>query len=137
MGRPAHTVFLINPASANGSTGRRWPELARRASALGLTGDALFSTQPEHLRLLARRAAEEGATLVVAVGGDGTVNEVASGIVAMADVELAVIPRGTGVDFVRTYGSWVYGLLFAKGSLPRGQDRPGILSVLWRPDEDI
>ena len=41
---------------------------------------------------------------MVAVGGDGTVNEVASGIVGIGGVELAVIPRGTGVDFVRTYG---------------------------------
>ena len=56
-----------------------------------------------HLRELARHAAEEGAHLVVAVGGDGTVNEVASGIVGMGGVELAVIARGTGVDFVRTY----------------------------------
>lgn len=44
-----------------------------------------------------------GAKLLVAVGGDGTVNEVVSGI-AGRDVELAVIPRGTGWDFVRTYG---------------------------------
>jgi diacylglycerol kinase (ATP) len=95
---------LVNPASANGSTGRRWPELARQASALGLTGDALFSERPEHLRELARHAVDEGATLVVAVGGDGTVNEVASGIVGIGGVELAVIPRGTGVDFVRTFG---------------------------------
>jgi diacylglycerol kinase (ATP) len=102
--RPTRTVFLVNPASDNGSTGRRWPELARRVSALGLTGDALFSTQPDHLRLLAQRAAEDDATLIVAVGGDGTVNEVASGIAGMDGVELAVIPRGTGVDFVRTYG---------------------------------
>jgi diacylglycerol kinase (ATP) len=102
--RSAKAVFLVNPASDNGSTGRRWPEIARRASALGLTGDALFSEQPEHLRELARQAAEEGATMVVAVGGDGTVNEVATGIVGMGGVELAVIPRGTGVDFVRTYG---------------------------------
>jgi YegS/Rv2252/BmrU family lipid kinase len=42
--------------------------------------------------------------LLVAVGGDGTVNEVASGIAGIDGVELAVIPRGTGVDFVRTYG---------------------------------
>jgi diacylglycerol kinase (ATP) len=102
--RSAKAVFLVNPASDNGSTGRRWPELARRASALGLTGDALFSERPGHLRELARQAAEEGATMVVAVGGDGTVNEVATGIVGMGGVELAVIPRGTGVDFVRTYG---------------------------------
>ena len=101
---PAKAVFLSIPASDNGATGRRWPELARRAAALGLVGDVLFSEQPEHLRDLARQAAEDGATLVVAVGGDGTVNEVASGIVGRPGVELAVIPRGTGVDFVRTYG---------------------------------
>jgi YegS/Rv2252/BmrU family lipid kinase len=40
---------------------------------------------------------------VVAVGGDGTVNEVASGLVGTG-CELAVVPRGTGADFVRTYG---------------------------------
>ena len=40
---------------------------------------------------------------MVAVGGDGTVNEVAHGLVGRG-VELAVIPRGTGIDFVRTYG---------------------------------
>lgn len=72
-------------------------------SELGLEGDALFSERPEHLRDIARHAAEQGAGLVVAVGGDGTVNEVASGIAGIGSVELAVIPRGTGVDFVRTF----------------------------------
>jgi len=99
--RSGTAVFLVNPASDNGATGRRWPELARRAGALGLTGDALFSEQPLHLRELAREAAAGGARLVVAVGGDGTVNEVVNGL-AGADVELAIIPRGTGVDLVRT-----------------------------------
>jgi diacylglycerol kinase (ATP) len=63
----------------------------------------LFSEEPEHLRELAAKAARDGATLVVAVGGDGTVNEVAQGIVG-SEVELAVIPRGTGLDFIRTFG---------------------------------
>jgi diacylglycerol kinase (ATP) len=40
----------------------------------------------------------------VVVGGDGTVNEVVNGIAGRDGVELAVIPRGTGWDFVRTYG---------------------------------
>jgi YegS/Rv2252/BmrU family lipid kinase len=40
----------------------------------------------------------------VVVGGDGSVNEVANGIAGRDDVEIAVIPRGTGWDFVRTYG---------------------------------
>ncbi len=94
----------MNPASAGGSTGRRWPEIARRAAALGLAGDALFSEEPEHLRQLAREAAASGATLLVAVGGDGTVNEVVNGLKDADGAELAVIPRGTGVDFVRTFG---------------------------------
>jgi diacylglycerol kinase (ATP) len=41
--------------------------------------------------------------LLVVVGGDGSVNEVANGV-AQRDVEIAVIARGTGWDFVRTFG---------------------------------
>jgi diacylglycerol kinase (ATP) len=95
-------AFLVNPASANGQTGRRWPELAHRAAELGLRGPAYISERPGQLPSLAREAAEAGATLLVAVGGDGTVNEVVNGIVG-TDAELAIIPRGTGVDFVRTF----------------------------------
>jgi diacylglycerol kinase (ATP) len=69
-----------------------------------LTGDALFSERPGQLGELARTAAERGARLLVVVGGDGSVNEVANGIVGRNDVEIAVIARGTGWDFVRTYG---------------------------------
>jgi YegS/Rv2252/BmrU family lipid kinase len=97
------TVFLVNPASGNGVTGKRWPELARRASALGLQGDTLLSEHPGHLIELAREAVANGAKLVVAVGGDGTLNEVVNGI-ANRDVDLATIPLGTGMDFGRTYG---------------------------------
>jgi diacylglycerol kinase (ATP) len=94
---------LVNPASANGSTGRRWPEIAREAAAHGLLGDALFSQRPGQLTDLAADAVREGARLLVVVGGDGSVNEVANGIAGLPDVELAVIARGTGWDFVRTY----------------------------------
>ncbi|MFL5946879.1 MAG: diacylglycerol/lipid kinase family protein [Gaiellaceae bacterium] len=100
--RIKRTVFLVNPAAENGAAGRRWPELAHRAAALGLSGDALLSERPGHLTELAREAAGT-ADLLVAVGGDGTVNEVANGIAGL-EVELAVIARGTGWDFVRTYG---------------------------------
>jgi len=99
------TVFLVNPASANGSTGKRWPELARRAAAVGLEGDALLSERRGHLTELAREAAAGGASLLVVVGGDGSVNEVVNGL---ADVRsppsVAILPRGTGWDFVRTFG---------------------------------
>jgi diacylglycerol kinase (ATP) len=98
------TVFLVNPASAGGRTGRRWPEIARRAGTLGLAGDTLLSEGPGHLAELAREAVETGATLLVVVGGDGSVNEVVNGVGDLDGFEVAVLPHGTGWDFVRTHG---------------------------------
>jgi len=52
---------------------------------------------------LAAQATRDGAERLVVVGGDGTVNEVVNGIAGAPAPELAVIPRGTGWDFVRTF----------------------------------
>ena len=102
---PGPAVFLVNPASANGSTRRRWPELAHRAAALGLEGDVLFSERPGHLAELARGSALGGARLLVVVGGDGSVHEVANGLAGVDEPpDVAIVPRGTGWDFVRTFG---------------------------------
>jgi YegS/Rv2252/BmrU family lipid kinase len=105
VAQPTHTVFLVNPASANGSTGRRWPELARRAAAAGLEGATLFSERQGHLAELAREATLDGAELLVVVGGDGSVNEVANGLAGLGrQPEVAIVPRGTGWDFSRAFG---------------------------------
>jgi diacylglycerol kinase (ATP) len=95
-------VFLVNPASANGATGKRWPKLYARAQELGLVGDQLLSERPGQLTELAREAAATGQ-LIVVVGGDGTLNEVVNGV-AGSGAELAVLPNGTGQDFGRTHG---------------------------------
>jgi len=99
------TVFLVNPASANGSTGKKWPELEKRAAALGLEGRSIRSQAAGELGGLAAQAVRDGAKLLVVVGGDGTVHEVVDGLMKAglgAQVELAVLPRGTGKDFVRS-----------------------------------
>ena len=99
------TVFLVNPAAANGSTGRRWPEIAHQAAGVGLEGDALLSERRGHLGELAREAALGGARLLVVVGGDGSMNEVVNGLAGIENPPaVALIPRGTGGDFVRTFG---------------------------------
>jgi YegS/Rv2252/BmrU family lipid kinase len=64
----------------------------------------LLSDGPGQLGDLARQAVAGGATLLVIVGGDGTINEVVSGIAGSPEVELAVLPNGTGYDLVRTLG---------------------------------
>ncbi len=101
----SETVFLVNPAAANGATGRRWPEFAHRAAGVGLEGDALISEHRGHLAVLAREASAGGARLLVVVGGDGALNEVVNGLEGLDDPPVvAVIPSGTGGDFVRTFG---------------------------------
>ncbi|HSP71490.1 MAG TPA: diacylglycerol kinase family protein [Gaiellaceae bacterium] len=98
-------AFLVNPASAGGSTGRRWPELAHRAAQLGLAGDVFMSESAGHMTHLARDAAGDGYELLVVVGGDGTLNEVVNGIGGLRDAPaVALVPRGTGRDFARTFG---------------------------------
>jgi diacylglycerol kinase (ATP) len=100
----SETVFLVNPASAGGSTAKRWPEIAHEAAGTGLTGDALFSERPGHLGELARSALEAGARRLVLVGGDGSIYEVVNGLAdRLGEVEVALIPRGTGSDFVREH----------------------------------
>jgi diacylglycerol kinase (ATP) len=72
---------------------------------LGLGGETLVSERPGHVIELAEQAARGGADLVVSVGGDGTLNEAVNGLMrAGAQTELAIVPIGTGMDFVRTYG---------------------------------
>ena len=105
----ANVAFLVNPASANGRTGRRWPALARHAAELGLDGPTYLSEKAEHLVELAGEATAGGAELLVVVGGDGTVNEVVRGLLARPGSagpapEVAVVPQGTGRDFARTFG---------------------------------
>jgi len=102
------TLVIVNPRSANGSTGRSWPEIERRLRAALSTFDVVFTERPNHATELARQGAAGHERLVI-VGGDGTINEVANGLMAddrpvRADLVMAIVPRGTGADFVRTVG---------------------------------
>ncbi|HEY3446947.1 MAG TPA: diacylglycerol kinase family protein [Myxococcales bacterium] len=104
------TFLVVNPHSGNGATGRRFDEIAREVhAAIGECGRA-FTERPGHAIEIARRAALDGYQCVVAVGGDGTTNEVANGLLdekgglVRPGVALGVIPRGTGGDFRKTFG---------------------------------
>lgn len=100
---------ILNPRAASGKAARRWPELRPLIeTALGPV-DVSFTQAPNHASELARHAIRDGSELVVAVGGDGTFNEVlngylADGIPVNPASSLALCPLGTGGDFRRSAG---------------------------------
>jgi diacylglycerol kinase (ATP) len=105
---PVPAVMIVNPASDSGRTAKRWEEIARRASAHGLDVEPRLTEAPGHAAELTRRALRDGAELIVALGGDGTVSETVNGFFDGTELvapraELAVIERGSGCDFARTF----------------------------------
>lgn len=100
-------VFIVNPHSGNGTTGREWSRIRAAAEArLGAFTSSLTSGPGDATRI-ARSHLLDGADVVVCVGGDGTLNEVINGFMDQdgpirKDAILGFIPNGTGCDFVRT-----------------------------------
>jgi diacylglycerol kinase (ATP) len=99
--------IIVNPAAGAFSTRRKWPIISRLLNRIGFSFDFEYTEGVGHAIELARLAASDGYRYLVAVGGDGTVNEVANGILHStnaATTELGIVSTGTGSDFVRSVG---------------------------------
>ncbi len=101
-------VFILNPCA-----GKKQAALALREKI-----KAYFSTRPQEdyamyltdsvgaaTRIAARESAQEMPVRLYACGGDGTLQEVANGILPNSQTELTVVPCGSGNDYIRTFGS--------------------------------
>lgn len=103
------TVFIVNPVAAGGRARRDWDTLQSDALRACPDASVVLSSAPGDAMTKARDACAQGASLIVAVGGDGTVNEVVNGLMDVdracrSDVCLGVISVGTGRDLARTLG---------------------------------
>jgi diacylglycerol kinase (ATP) len=98
-------LVIINPESAGGATRDAWPGIASDLSShFGAFNRAFTRKSGEGIELAAE-AARKGTKLIIACGGDGTISEVANGILASGkDAELGILPSGTGGDFRKTIG---------------------------------
>jgi YegS/Rv2252/BmrU family lipid kinase len=97
------SVVIVNPSSAGGSTGEAWPQIASDLRSQFGSFRAVFTRHRGDAATLASEAARKGAKLIIACGGDGTVSEVANGILSSGkEAELGILPSGTGGDFRRT-----------------------------------
>jgi YegS/Rv2252/BmrU family lipid kinase len=142
-----YACVIVNPQSANGATGRRWPELRAALDRVLDRWDHHFTLEPRDATRIAREAVREGYELLVSVGGDGTASEVVTGLfeedptrgisdrLIRDDVTLGVVRQGTGGDFARMLG--------LSGKLPESvahlagdRTRPADLGWVERTDPD-
>src|SRR4030095_16785871 len=98
-------LVIVNPKSASGSTRDRWTQTASDLRTHFGPFSVAFTKSAGDGIGLAERAALSGRRFIIACGGDGTINEVANGILRSGeDVELGILPSGTGGDLRRTLG---------------------------------
>lgn len=105
----SNTLVIFNPNAMRGRAYRRIAKVEHALESAGLPFEMIVSEQPGHAIELARRAALAGRELIVAAGGDGTINEVVNGLMQAAagdDVpcSLGVLPMGSGNDFASSLG---------------------------------
>src|SRR6202171_3118751 len=96
-------LVIVNPESAGGATRAAWPRIASDLRSQFGPFSIAFTERPGQGIELAAEAARKGVKLIIACGGDGTISEVANGILQSATgAELGILPSGTGGDFRRT-----------------------------------
>lgn len=119
-------LVIVNPWAGRGVAGQQCQRVERLLQAAGLTYDIVLTRVPGHATVLALQAVEHGYDQVVAVGGDGTLNEVVNGIMHSrgSRVALGIVPIGTGCDFVKSLDSFVHqGIEHAIHTLAHAQRR--------------
>lgn len=94
-------LFIVNPVAGKGKAKAITPLIEQECKRYNIDYTIKYTTGPKTATDLAKEGIKEGYCKIVAVGGDGTLNEVVNGV-AGSDVILGVIPAGTGNDFVRS-----------------------------------
>jgi YegS/Rv2252/BmrU family lipid kinase len=102
-------MVIVNPKAGSGKGLSDWPVISNQMNRSGVDFSCVFTERKYHAVELAVKAINDGYRKLVAIGGDGTINEIVNGLfiqqkVAPADVSLAVIPAGTGNDWLRMFG---------------------------------
>lgn len=103
------TLAVINPRSGAGRMATTSGRIARLLAPLGPSLDLAFTSGPMDAARCTRQGLKDGVERIVAVGGDGTVNEVVNGFfdhgaAVNPDAELAIVEFGTGGDLRKTLG---------------------------------
>lgn len=101
--------FVAHAGAGRGAFRKVWPPLAEALAERRLEHEVVLTEGAGHAAELARQAVEEGARLIVGVGGDGTLHEIVNGVIGDADrapqgVAVGLVPAGRGSDYARGLG---------------------------------
>ena len=121
--RMVRIACVVNPAGRDWTVKKRWPEIEALLTAEGLDFEAHWTNATGDAAAIAYGLRNrEDLDLVVAVGGDGTMNEVASGLRG-SNMTMGVIPMGSGNDYSRAHGIPLLDPVGAVPLLKSGVDR--------------
>jgi|JI10StandDraft_1071094.scaffolds.fasta_scaffold15741_4 diacylglycerol kinase (ATP) len=95
-------TFIVNPISGTGNQKKIEKEIRRNLNLKEFDYEIFYTKYPHHGAELSREAVKKGSQIIVAVGGDGSVNEVAQGMIGSSSA-LAIIPTGSGNGFARHF----------------------------------
>ncbi|OGQ29900.1 MAG: hypothetical protein A3I75_06265 [Deltaproteobacteria bacterium RIFCSPLOWO2_02_FULL_50_16] len=108
MKKTSEKIFaIVNPTSGSGGGRKKWPSIQRCLQEEVGFVDFEYTDASGHAMILAQEALKNGANVILAVGGDGTINEVVNGFfdggkVINPRAVLGILPTGTGSDLVKT-----------------------------------
>lgn len=100
--------IIINPKANGGQLEKQWNKIQNKLIDHDIDFFAKKTTHQNHATELAKEAIENGCRKIIAVGGDGTGNEVANGIlqqktISSTEITFALLPVGTGNDWIKTH----------------------------------
>ena len=100
--------IIANPIAGNGKFSKRWKEIQQVLNSKNLDYSFVFTQFSKHEIELVQNAIQQGFRNIISVGGDGTLHNVVNGVmmqryVNSSDITIAVLPMGTGNDWIKTY----------------------------------
>ena len=97
-------AFIVNPIAGNGFAKTIIPKLEEMIQKHNVTAELVFTERSGHATELSATYLKKGFRYIIAVGGDGTFNEISRPLVDRKDVTVGIIPAGTGNDFIQILG---------------------------------
>ena len=97
-----HALFIVNPISGIGRQKNVDKLVGKYFDKEKYTSEIVYTGAPGDATTISRQAAADGVDIVVAVGGDGTVNEIATGLVG-TETAMAIVPAGSGNEIGRAH----------------------------------